>query len=104
MTTTKKITKATFKSFIRKNADQLHVCTLSTFDGMIDGVRSVAGRFAPAQINPASQSTNTLGVQGVWLTNGRGTGSDYFSAFEGDGFTGIKVRNCCGSFIVAIPA
>jgi len=95
----RKITKATFKSFIRKNSNRLHVKVCSRFDGMTDCVQSVADSFTPAQ--PDGNISNTLGISGVWLV---GDSRDYFEPFEADGFSGIKVVNCCGSFVVAVPA
>ena len=41
----------------------------------------------------------TLGIAGTWFV---GSSRDYFSQYEDDQFTGIKVYNCCGSFILAI--
>lgn len=38
MDTQKKITRATIKSFVKKNKDQLYISNKSDFDGMVDGV------------------------------------------------------------------
>lgn len=94
-----KVTKATFKSFVRNNRADLHVKVRSSFDGMQDCVTANHGAtFAPA--TPASHPENTLGIQGVWLV---GSSRDYFEPFEAEGFRGFKVFNCCGSFVVAVP-
>lgn len=96
---TKKITRATFKSFINKNRDKLYVRVDGRFDGMTDCVqRNNNAAFFPAKDTDLSHE-NTLGVQGVWLVNGS---RDRYSEFKGHGYTGIEVYNCCGSFIVAI--
>lgn len=94
----KKITKATVKSFVRKNIDNLHIKTTRTFDGMVDGCIIVKGGFEKVSTG-AGHEEHTLGVKGVWLVNGS---RDYFQAYKKDGFVGIEVYNCCGSFILAI--
>jgi hypothetical protein len=104
MITQKKITLATFKSFVRKNADNLMVKNKSSFDGMTDCVEHNANaEFRPAR--PSDWSIkfpkNTLGIQGIYLV---GSSRDYFSPFNEYGMKGISVYNCCGSFVVAIPA
>ena len=99
MTTTKKITKATFRSFIRKNSDRLFVKERSRFDGMIDCVADVADTFQPAETG-CGYDDNTMGIRGVWLVRGR----NWFVPFEENGFSGFTVYNCCGSFIVAVRA
>ena len=95
---TKKITLATFKSFIKKNRENLLVRVSSDFDGMQDCV--VANR--DAKFKPAvacGNENNTLGISGVWLV---GSSRDYFTEFEVPGYKGFRVSNCCGSFAVAI--
>jgi hypothetical protein len=99
-TTMKKITKATFKSFIKANAGNLHIKVKSTFDGMIDGCVSHNGGFELATPT-ARHPEHTFGFEGIYLVNG---GNDRFAAVEVDGFVGIRVNNCCGSFIVGVPA
>jgi hypothetical protein len=42
---------------------------------------------------------HTLGINGVWLV---GDGRDYFYPYDDDVMTGLRVNNCCGSFILAI--
>lgn len=97
--TSKKITKATFKSFIKKNHGKLFVKFISDFDGMQDMVDFHKN----PQFKPATHSNrfeeNSLGVEGVWLVSGS---RDRFSAYEDTQYIGIKYYNCCGSAIVAI--
>ena len=93
----KKITKATFKSFIKKNRPNLYVKVKSSFDGMTDCVEQVEGGFVPAQ-EAYYVHENNLGIQGVWLVHGS---RDYFREVKENGFTGIEVYNCCGTFVVA---
>ncbi len=96
---TKKITLATFKSFVKKNQGKLFIKKRSSFDGMTDCVEPIQGaRFNP--ITPTdSQPSRTLGIRGVWLV---GSSRNLFEAYEDDRFIGIDVYNCCGTFIIAI--
>lgn len=95
---TKKITKATFKSFL-KNAqiENLFINVKSSFDGMTDSCEQRNGGFKPAQ-KTDSHIEYTLGFNGIWIVGG---GRDYFQVFESNGFKGFEVFNACGSFIVA---
>lgn len=95
----KKITKATFKSFINKNRDKLLVGRLSSFDGMVDCVVSGESVFKPAE--NAGFYDNTLGINGVWLVHGSG---NLFERYEKNGLVGIRLYNCCGSSVVAVRA
>ena len=94
-----KITKATFKAFIRKNEKNLLIKEKSRFDGMTDCVMPVAND----GFTPISAATypcdNNLGFAGVWLVHGS---RDSFEEFHQDGLRGISVWNCCGSFTVAV--
>jgi len=100
-TTTKKITRATFKSFVTKYAECLLIKNVSNFDGMVDCVMPVQRdfRFATKSTRHQNADKYTLGINGVWLV---GSSRDYFTAYEDDNFKGIEVSNCCGDFIVAI--
>lgn len=94
----KKITKATFKSFLRKNADKLFIQCRSSFDGMYDSVMPVDNpQFVPT-IQSDRFHENNCGIQGVWIV---GDSGNSFNKYEKDGYSGIAVHNCCGSFIVA---
>jgi len=91
-----KITKATFKKFLKQ--PNLLISQRSTFDGMVDGVMPSSDKsFKP--IEPDGHVENTLGIKGVWLVGG---GRDFFTHYEKDGIIGIEVYNCCGSFIVGV--
>ena len=98
-TMTKKITKATFKAFVNKNRENLFILVKSDFDGMVDGVVECKGTPQKARPSDLGHSENTLGINGVWLV---GRSRDYFSHYEDEVFRGIKVYNCCGSFIVGV--
>ena len=73
-----KITKATFKSFVKKNRANLLINVKSSFDGMVDGCVSHNGGFTSA-VEAEHIHENNLGIQGVWLVGGS---RDYFTAFE----------------------
>ena len=95
----KKPTLATLKSFIAKNRPNLHIDVKSAFDGMTDCIEQNAN----SQFKLASKSDgykNTLGINGVWVV----FGGDFIRPFSENGFTGYSVSNCCGKFVVAIPA
>lgn len=93
-----KTTKATIKSFIRKNEGNLYINIKSRFDGMTDCVESVAGQFQKAK-KTTDYTENTLGIQGAWFV---GQSRDYFKSFKDNQLTGYEVSNCCGHFIIAI--
>ncbi len=96
----KKITLATFKSFVRKNRENLHVRVESSFDGMVDCVMGNDGaKFEPAQETEYNLEA-TLGIEGIWLVRGS---RDYFEGiYDNEGnLVGIHVWNCTGSFTVA---
>lgn len=97
----KKITRATLKSFINKNRDQLLVKVESDFDGMVDCVMpSRDATFTPAVSDDRDYAfENTLGIRGLWLV---GQSRDGFQPFEDDQLVGIKYYNCCGSGVIAI--
>lgn len=96
-----KFTRASFKSWVRKNRENLLVKTDSTFDGMTDCVMPVEG----SEFTKAREEHNknlfdhTLGVKGIWLVGG---GRDYFEPYEDRFVKGYRVYNCVGSFKVAI--
>lgn len=92
-----KITKATLKSFVKKNREQLFVNVKSKFDGMTDGCESRNAGFQAAEAT--NHEAHTLGVKGIWLV---GSSGNYFKPYSADGFEGIVVSNCCGHFVVAI--
>ena len=92
-----KITKSTFKGFIKRNKNIL-LKIRSNFDAMTDCVEQLDGGF----IKPKKAETNishNLGILGLWLVNG---GRDYFSKFEDEKFIGIEYYNSCGSGIIVV--
>lgn len=94
-----KITKATFKKFVRENNEKLQILVSSTFDCMIDGVAQNHGaKFSPITKTERNVE-NTLGIVGLWLV---GSSRDYFTEVSTATHRGIRVYNCCGSAIVAI--
>jgi len=96
----KKITKATFKSFIRQNRENLHIMEISRYDGMIDGIQiNDNPKFQKAFDSPYPHENN-LGIEGIWLTP---SGNRFFM-YDKDGWIGIEVHNCCRNFVVAVPA
>lgn len=120
----KKITKATFKSFLKKNSANLFIKIQADFNGMTDCVEYLPvdeRKFVLLQkciINEIDyqygaergctreqvednffNNKNTLGYRGIWLVDNNG---DSFRDFEDDKFKGIEVYNCCGSFTIAI--
>jgi len=99
---TKKITRATFKSFIKKNMENLFILNKADFDGMQDCVTECKGTPRKAEFkSPENEYAleNTLGIKGVWLV---GDSRDYFKTYEDEVFKGIEVSNSCGRFIIGI--
>lgn len=95
---TKKITLATVKSFVKKNADKLAINVKSKFDSMTDGCETVKSGFMPAEKSEKFIDM-TMGIKGAWFV---GDSRDYFTPFEDEQRVGISVSNCCGAFILAI--
>jgi len=93
----KKITKATLKSFVKKNKENLFIKVKSTFDGMSDGIVCINEGFKKVSLKEDYQE-HTLGIEGAWLV---GSSRDYFNFYSDRSFEGIEVYNCCGSFIIA---
>lgn len=100
----KKITLATVKSFIKKNKDKLFIQHLSSFDGMVDGVRPSENKeFHKAEVyTPVAGTVGEAaecGVRGAWFVR---QSRDYFNHFSDDKYEGIEVSNSCGNFILAV--
>ena len=99
MGTAKRITKATFKSLVNKNRDNLYIRNFSSFDGMTDCVESCSGDWRKAEAAEISHE-NTLGINGIWLVHGS---RNFFDAYTDDeGYEGIQVSKGCGNFVVAL--
>lgn len=94
-----KPTRATLKSFLKKNLERLYVLEKSRFDGMVDCVMPTGENgFTPAR-KADYVHENNYGIAGVWCVGG---GRDYITPYEKDGFKGFEVYNCCGHFFVAV--
>lgn len=93
-----KITRTTFKKFIKDNHPNLLISQRSSFDGMVDGIMPSSDKnFRPIESIPYGDMT--LGINGIWLV---GSSRDFFTHYEENGIVGIEVSNCCGHFIVGV--
>ena len=95
---TKKITKATFKSFVKRNAENLHTNEKSSFDGMTDMCEARNGGFSKVTVDLEKLDGKRV-LDGVYLV---GRSNDYFTIYEDETYYGIEVYNCCGTSIVAV--
>lgn len=95
----KKITLATIKAFVRKNAANLYVKQNASFDGMTDCVMEVKDTYRKVESIDLTKR-DTLGIPGAWFVR---DSRDYFYPHSADGFTGFQVSNCCGRFVLAVP-
>ena len=93
-----KTTRATIKSFIRKNEGEIFINVRSSFDGMIDGLSYYHDGFMKAG-KDVDNIRNTLGISGAWFVN---NSRDYFTPYDNGNFAGYEVSNCCGHFIIAV--
>ena len=89
---TKKITRATFKAFIKKNIANLYTVCFSEFNGMTDGLDFYEDPEVHKETTYDFGNKYTLGLSNVWLC-----GDDRYSLIEYNGMHGIKYYNCCGS-------
>lgn len=96
-----KITLATFKSFVKKNRENLLVKVGSSFSGMTDMCEPVDDHFTPAEDNDHFPTKNSLGIGGIYLV---GSSRDRFRYFENENLVGIEVYNACGNFTVAVKS
>jgi hypothetical protein len=80
--TAKKITLATYKSFIKKS-DKLYLKVSSRFDGNYDCCMEVQD-----QISEVSKEGLNIPI----------VTTNYFRFIENEEFYGIQVSNCCGRF------
>lgn len=95
----KKITRATLKSFVGKNLDNLFIKVKSDFDPMIDCVSETKNNIFVPITKTNGSIKYTLGIQGCWLV---GQSRDYFKEYEDENFIGIDIDNSCGSFLLVI--
>lgn len=95
-----KITKATLKSFIRKNEGKLYINVHSSYDGMVDCVTECRGDFTPIREAVTKfAGNNNLGIAGLWLVDGS---RNWFTEYDSKEFIGIHIFNCCGSSTLAV--
>jgi hypothetical protein len=94
-----KITKATLKSMIRKNPKGLYIKKTSNFDGMYDCVMPTGDSSYTLARKADYTNDCNLGIAGVWVVGGS---RNSFTEVEEEGFKGIRVYNCCGSFVLAV--
>lgn len=94
-----KITRATLKSFVRKNAGKMFIKVKSRFDGMQDGVRDTEDQGFSKCMPAEGCHEHNLGIQGAWLVL---SSNDWYTAYNDGKFTGIEVYNCCGNFTIAV--
>lgn len=96
----KKITRATFKAFVRKNRGKLLAKVISDFDGMTDYVEYLEdAEYAPARKAVIDSEEHNLGFSAIWLV---GHSRDRFKLIDNEKYFGYHVSNCCGSFEVVI--
>ncbi|HPJ87402.1 MAG TPA: hypothetical protein PLU55_04760 [Candidatus Pacearchaeota archaeon] len=96
----KKITRATFKSFVKKNSDKLLAKVISDFNGMTDCVEHLSdAEYSPARKAEIDSEENNLGFNEIWLV---GDSRDYFKLIDNEKYFGYHVSNCCGSFDIVI--
>jgi hypothetical protein len=88
--TQKKITLATVKSFMRKNADNLWTKTMTSFDGMIDCVSKAETDWK--RTSPEVLEKGLVGSRGA---------RDYYRPYQNGAWKGIEVTNCCGCWMLA---
>lgn len=95
----KRITKATLKSFIKRNSDKIYTNELSSYDGMQDMVTKRESGFTPAEVDMEKVNKGEHYIlDGVYLVYGK----NWFDLYEDDNFIGIEVYNSCGNSVVAI--
>ena len=99
-----KVTLATLKSFIKKNAGSLYVSKHSRFDGMTDCVQQSESKFfKPTEQTFDPEQKDTLGISGIWTVGGSRDSFTKVTVVDEQGvFEGIYCYNCCGSWTVAI--
>ncbi len=93
-----KITRATFKKFIKNNIDNLYINVFSKIDAMIDGHEHYNEPFTKI-VKTDEFPEARCGIKGCWLVRGS---RDYFKEYNKDGFKGIEVLNSCTNFVIAI--
>lgn len=95
----KKITKATIKSFIRKNKNDLYIKTKDRFNGMIDMVDDCEDQTIRKVTLTDDRNDYNFGIKGAWFV---GSSRDYFNSAEFGQFKGYEVYNCVGTFYLLV--
>ncbi|HPO05749.1 MAG TPA: hypothetical protein PLQ36_01430 [Candidatus Gracilibacteria bacterium] len=96
METSKKITLATIKKFIRENKDNLFIKVKSDYDAMSDCYDAVDNpTLRKVTFDENSKCEHDLGVAGAWFVF---DSRDYFREIENENYKGYNVTNCCTSF------
>lgn len=98
-TTTKKITIATIKAFIKNNAGNLFIKVNSSFDGMVDCVMQNEGAEYRKAVPAQNAIDYNFGIAGAWFV---GHSRDYFTLINTAEYFGYNVSNSCGSFDLVI--
>lgn len=99
----KKLNRANFKSFIKKQAPVLYIKQYSQFDGMVDGIsynKNPVFEKVGSYVIQSDRDIIIRGENGVFGMVFRDGNS--FSAYNDGQFEGIEVYNCCGKFVVGI--
>jgi len=98
----KKITRATLKSFIEKNKDNLFINVQSVFDNAHkrNGMESSLEGWVEAKETPCNNDT-TFEIEHVLIVRGC-TGGNNFYYFDDGVYQGIGYRNCAGNGIIAV--
>ena len=94
-----KITRATLKSFIKKNQGNLLLSTINSFNGMTDGCDPCKDQSFRKTQNTDRNPEYTFGIDGVWCV---GLREDLFTVYHNNGLIGVEVYNPCGFFRLAV--
>lgn len=94
----KKITKATLKSFIKKNLNNILVGYKSSFNSMSDMIEETKCNFSKLNIDKYDEKKSTLGLFNLHLHVDR----LYIENFETSEYKGYNVYSCCGEYNIVI--
>jgi len=94
-----KPTIATVKSFIKKNRKDLFIKVTSSFDSQVDYVVNKEAEFELSKEGDGINQQHDFGVRGAWFV---GNSRDYISIYDQNGFSGYRIVNSCGAFVLAV--
>ena len=94
-----KPTIATVKSFIKKNRQALFIKLTSSFDSQSDSVVNKESEFELSKEGESINEQHDFGVRGAWFV---GNSRDYISVYDQPGFSGYRIVNSCGAFVLAV--